>query len=128
MLKPIMLAGILVFSSPVLAQSASSDGPSEETVRQRTDTDHSSHASAAQVAQIVEREFPAYDGDNDGEMTQAEFGKWMVALRKASDPETDEASAEVQTWVGQAFASADADKSTKVSQVELTAFLSQGTT
>ena len=83
-------------------------------------------ASVAQIAQIVETEFPNYDGDKDGEITQDEFGKWMVALRSASDPATNAQSAEVQTWVGQAFASADADKSTKVSKNELTSFLAQG--
>ncbi|MEZ0495658.1 EF-hand domain-containing protein [Sphingomonas sp. IW22] len=83
-------------------------------------------ASAAQIAQIVETEFPNYDGDKDGEITQDEFGRWMVALRSASDPSTNAQSAEVQTWVGQAFASADMDKSTKVSKTELTSFLAQG--
>ncbi|WP_315763529.1 hypothetical protein [Sphingomonas sp. Y38-1Y] len=83
-------------------------------------------ASATQIAQIVETEFPNYDGDKDGEITKDEFGKWMVALRSASEPGTNAQSAEVQTWVGNAFASADADKSTKVSKSELTSFLSKG--
>jgi Ca2+-binding EF-hand superfamily protein len=83
-------------------------------------------ADAVQIGQIVETEFPKYDADRDGEIDQAEFGKWMVALRRATDPATDPQSAEVQTWLGQAFASADSDKSNKVSKAELTAFLAKG--
>lgn len=83
-------------------------------------------ASATQIAQIVETEFPTYDGDKDGQITKDEFGKWMVALRSASEPGMNAESAEVKTWVGNAFATADADKSTKVSKVELTSFLSKG--
>lgn len=83
-------------------------------------------ATSTQIAQIVDAEFPTYDKDSDGEITQPEFASWMVKLRQASDPSTDAQSAEVQSWIGQAFASADADKSTKVSKTELTTFLSQG--
>lgn len=83
-------------------------------------------ASATQIAQIVETEFPTYDGDKDGQITKDEFGKWMVALRSASEPGVKAESAEVKTWIGNAFATADADKSTKVSKTELTSFLSKG--
>ena len=79
-----------------------------------------------QVAQIVNSEFPSYDKDSTSSLSKAEFGSWMVALRSASDPSANAGSPEMQTWVAQAFTSADANKDGNVSKDELTSFLSQG--
>ena len=78
------------------------------------------------LAQIVDQEFPTYDGDKNGDLNEAEFGAWMKKLRAATDPSADVESAEVKTWIGQAFASADGDKSGGVNKTELTGFLSRG--
>ena len=78
-----------------------------------------------QVAAVVNTEFGTYDKDANGKLSSAEFGAWMVALKTASDPTTKAESAATKTWIGQAFASADADKNKSVSKTELTGFLSQ---
>ena len=83
-------------------------------------------AGGTQVAQVVDTEFATYDKDKNGVLSKAEFGDWMVALKTASDPSTKAEAATTKTWVGQAFASADKDKSKTVSKTELTGFLSQG--
>ena len=83
-------------------------------------------ATPTQIAQIVEQEFPTYDSDQNGDLNQAEFGAWMKKLRAATDPSADVESAEVKTWIDQAFASADGDKSGGVNKTELTDFLSRG--
>jgi Ca2+-binding EF-hand superfamily protein len=83
-------------------------------------------ATPTQIAQIVDQEFPTYDGDKNGDLNEAEFGAWMKKLRAATDPSADVESAEVKTWIGQAFASADGDKSGAVNKTELTGFLSRG--
>ena len=83
-------------------------------------------ATPTQIAQIVEQEFPTYDGDKNGDLNEAEFGAWMKKLRAATDPSADVESAEVTSWIGQAFASADGDKSGGVNKTELTGFLSRG--
>ena len=83
-------------------------------------------ATPAQVAQIVDQEFPTYDADTSGELNEAEFGTWMKKLRAATDPSTDPESEGVKSWIGQAYAAADADKSGGVSKTELTGFLSRG--
>lgn len=83
-------------------------------------------ANGAQIAQVVNAEFANYDKNSNGDLDQNEFGAWMVALKTASDPSTKAEDPATKTWVGQAFASADADKSTAVSKEELTSFLSQG--
>jgi hypothetical protein len=85
-----------------------------------------STAPQGEVAQIIDREFGAYDKDRDGRLSQVEFAAWMVALKTASDPATQADSAETKRWLGAAFAQADADKNRGVTKVELTGFLSQG--
>jgi hypothetical protein len=83
-------------------------------------------SAATQVAAVVDSEFSTYDKDKNGTLDKAEFGAWMVALKSASDPTTKADAPATKTWVGQAFASADKDKSKSVSKTELTGFLSQG--
>lgn len=83
-------------------------------------------ATPAQIAQIVEAEFPTYDADTNGDLNEAEFAAWMKKLRAATEPGVDPESADVKTWIGQAFAAADADKSGAVNKTELTGFLSRG--
>ncbi|MDO7842603.1 EF-hand domain-containing protein [Sphingomonas immobilis] len=83
-------------------------------------------SAATQVAAVVDNEFSTYDKNKDGTLDKAEFGAWMVALKSASDPSTKADAPATKTWVGQAFASADKDKSKSVSKTELTGFLSQG--
>lgn len=82
--------------------------------------------STAQVAQVVDQEFPTYDKDANGKLSQNEFGSWMTALRSAADASTKADSPEMTKWVGTAFAQADVDKDKAISKVELTTFLSQG--
>jgi hypothetical protein len=81
---------------------------------------------ATQIAQVVNTEFPTYDKNADTNLDKTEFSAWMVALKTASDPATKAGDPATVKWIDGAFASADADKSTMVSKVELTAYLSQG--
>ena len=83
-------------------------------------------ATSTQVAQIIDREFPTYDADSSGELSETEFAGWMKKLRAANEPTVDVESAEVQTWISQAWSAADTDKNGAVSKEELTAFLSKG--
>lgn len=151
MLKQILLIGAAAVSFPALAQSTppASDpagaptttepAPAPDTTSPAPAPDASTTppassqpapsgaaATPTQIAQIVEQEFPTYDGDKNGDLNEAEFGAWMKKLRAATDPSADVESAEVKTWIGQAFASADGDKSGAVNKTELTGFLSRG--
>ena len=149
MLKTMLLIGAAAVSFPALAQTtppasdpatAAQPAPAPDTASPAPAPDASTTppassepapsgaaaASPTQIAQIVEQEFPTYDGDKNGDLNEAEFGAWMKKLRAATDPSTDVESAEVKTWIGQAFASADGDKSGAVNKTELTGFLSRG--
>ena len=83
-------------------------------------------ATGSQVAQVVDTEFPTYDKDGDGKLSQVEFSAWMVALKTKSDPATKADSPATKKWNTAAFVQADTDKSKSVSKDELTGFLSKG--
>lgn len=80
-----------------------------------------------QVAQIVDAEFASYDGDGDGNLTKAEFAKWIIAMRDAAQtqgaelPTLDKAAKD--KWANAAFSTADTDKSRKISKVEMSSYL-----
>ncbi|MGL3821141.1 calcium-binding protein [Sphingopyxis sp. R3-92] len=143
MLKQILLIGAAAVSFPALAQEAppasdptapapaSEPAPAPDAATQSAPASgqpapSGAAATPAQVAQIVDQEFASYDADSTGDLNEAEFGAWMKKLRAATDPSVDPESAEVKTWIGQAFAAADGDKSKSVSKTELTGFLSRG--
>ncbi|HEX7848604.1 MAG TPA: EF-hand domain-containing protein [Sphingomonas sp.] len=78
----------------------------------------------AQVAEVVSGEFGTYDKNKNGSLSKTEFGAWMTALRTKADPSLKNDAAN-KSWIAQAFAQADTDKSGSVSKDELTNFLSQ---
>lgn len=83
-------------------------------------------ATGSQVAQVVDSEFPTYDKDGDGKLSQMEFSAWMTALKTKTDPTAKPDSAATKKWNTAAFAQADTDKSKSVTKEELTGFLSKG--
>ncbi len=84
--------------------------------------------AATSVASIVDSEFPAYDGNADGQLDQSEFSRWMVALKDQEMKATGKTlpAEQVTAWASGAFTSADADKSAAVSKPELVTYLSGG--
>jgi Ca2+-binding EF-hand superfamily protein len=74
----------------------------------------------------VETEFPTYDADKNGELSQSEFSTWVLALHSKAE-ETGSAAKKDEAakakWAKDAFASADADKNKKVSKTEISKFL-----
>jgi hypothetical protein len=79
------------------------------------------------IKEVVSAEFPTYDEDKSGDLSKVEFGKWVTTLREQTMAQQGKATtmtdAEKASWVKNAFAKADADKSKKVSQAELETFL-----
>lgn len=143
MLKQMLLIGAAAMSFPAVAQAAppasdptapppaaepapAPDASTQPAPASGQPAPSGTAATPTQVAQIVDQEFPTYDADSTGDLNEAEFGAWMKKLRAATDPSVDPESADVKTWIGQAFAAADGDKSKSVSKTELTGFLSRG--
>ncbi|AOH86999.1 hypothetical protein AWL63_21515 [Sphingomonas panacis] len=113
-------------AAPAQAAPAAPTDTAQAPAQTASDTAQQPAAGGTQVAQVVDTEFATYDKDKNGVLSKAEFGDWMIALKSASDPSTKPDAAATKTWVGQAFASADTDKSRTVSKTELTGFLSKG--
>mgnify|MGYP001549913686 CR=1 FL=1 len=151
MMKHLLIIGAAAISVPAFAQTAPAADPATPPPTEQPDPSTSqptpapgpetappagsasaqpapsgSAATPAQIAQIVNTEFPTYDADKSGDLNQAEFAAWMKKLRTATEPSVDPESEQVKTWIGQAWTAADADKSGAVSKAELTGFLSRG--
>ena len=80
----------------------------------------------ANVTKLVEAEFPTYDTDKNGELSQPEFATWVLALQSAAEDKGGAAKkdqAAKAKWAKDAFASADADKNKKISKTEISTFL-----
>lgn len=107
-------------ASPLPTESAPPADPVTEPAPSGT------AATPTQIAQIVDQEFPTYDGDASGELNETEFAAWMKKLRAATDPTVDVESEDVNNWIKQAWTVADADGSGGISKEELTGFLSRG--
>ena len=76
-------------------------------------------------ASILKNEFPAYDKDKSGELSQVEFSAWMNAL-KAANPQKTVLTPEQETaWLDKSFADADKDKTKSITLAELTSYLTQ---
>lgn len=132
MLRLITAASAIALSAPAIAQDAS---PSADEVQPEVSAPAEAPEAAPApatpsreeaVKQLVESEFAAYDEDQSGELSKEEFAKWVSALRSKSltsqgRPPVPEN--EMAEWAKNAFAKADADKSEKISKVELETFL-----
>ena len=140
MLKHVLLTGAVLVATPAIAQTApmSPTAPSAPAptapIPEAPAADPAPTAStppaapadpSAQIAEIVNREFPSYDTTKDGILNKAEFGAWMFALRKAADPGLQDDAAN-KTYVAGSFATADTDKSKSVSKDELIKYLVEG--
>ncbi|HJT39494.1 MAG TPA: EF-hand domain-containing protein [Sphingobium sp.] len=120
MIRAMMVSTALLIAMPALAQETASPASAGQTARPS--------GTANTVASIVDSEFPAYDGNNDGQLDKAEFARWMVALKDQEMKTSGKtlAPAEVTAWADGAFTTADADKSVSVSKPELISYLSGG--
>ncbi len=86
-------------------------------------------ASPEQVAAMQAYQRAATPGPAHAGLAMT-VGDYTVSIKSWStpgaEPTVDTESAEVKTWIGQAFAAADGDKSGAVNKTELTGFLSRG--
>lgn len=121
-------------SAPITAQSETVQAPTavEPSSQPMTTATPAPEATAAvtqesQVTALVETEFPSYDADKTGELSRSEFSTWVLALQaKASEVDVNAKKmddAAKAKWAKDAFASADTDKSKKISKAEVVKFL-----
>lgn len=128
MLRILMTGAALALAAPALAQDQQIADPAATpaTSGQADPTAAAASANApAQVASVVESEFPVYDADKSGQLDQNEFSRWMLALKDQEMKSTGKAmpQQELTAWASSAFTTADADKSSTVTKAELTQYL-----
>jgi len=132
MLRILMTGAALALATPALAQDqqitdpAATPDAAAATPGQADPTAAAASANApAQVASIVESEFPVYDADKSGQLDQNEFSKWILALKDQEMKSTGKTmpQQELKAWASSAFTTADADKSSTVTKAELTTYL-----
>lgn len=103
-------------AAPQTAAPAASTAPAAATAEQQPAN------SADAVAAVVSADWSKYDADKDGNLSKAEFGAWMTALRE-QNPAQKAAVKDPEAWTTAAFAMADKDKSGAVDKTELAGFL-----
>lgn len=128
MLKSLMLASAVLIAAPALAQTADTTAPANPNAATpatpATPAQPSAQANANPtdaVAAVVAADWNTYDADKNGALSKEEFAKWMIALREKSPQQ--QPVADINAWTNAAFAQADKDKSSTVTQTELQSFL-----
>ncbi len=112
-------------ATPMAAQPQTAPAPTDPAAPAPSAQAANPAPAGDQVAAVVDKEFPTYDKNADGALSKGEFSAWMLALKSASDPSVKATDPATKTWMTQAFAQADSDKSKSVSKDELTNFLAQ---
>ncbi len=117
--KATLVIAMTGFCSPVFAAQ---DAPAADAAA-ASPAAPAAGAAPAQVspAQLVDRDFGAYDLDKSGSLDATEFSSWVVKLRKPAA--AGAAQTDSQNWSAQLFARADADHNQLVSKAEMTTLL-----
>lgn len=131
MLRYLLCSTALFLAGPALAQEAApagqaaSAGQAAPQQEQAATPQQSQQANTVDVAAVVDTEFPTYDNDKSGDLSQQEFSTWMTTLKKAEAATTGQALADkdIAAWAGAAFTMADQDKSKAVTKTELISYL-----
>ncbi|MEQ6334201.1 EF-hand domain-containing protein [Sphingobium sp. MK2] len=133
MIRTLLFTTALAIAAPAMAQQdMMSDTATPQTAPVQPEAATLQAATptnpANTVATIVDTEFPAYDTDGDGKLSQTEFSRWMVALKAQETKATGQTlpEAEVTAWANGAFVTADTDKNATISKPELVTYLSGG--
>lgn len=119
--EPSSAPGPVAEPGPTAADSSATPAPADSSAAQAPVAQDRS----AQVAKVVDAEFPVYDANKTGDLEQPEFNKWVLALHAASNDPNAKAMDEAAKakWATDAFASADTDKNKKISKTEISKFL-----
>ena len=127
MLRIILTGAAVALAGPVYAQDAQQTEPIApmSSAQGQVAAAADGADTTAQVAAVVEAEFPTYDANNSGELEEAEFSKWILALKeqemKSSGKVVDKGA--LTSWASNAFMTADADRSAAVTKDELARYL-----
>jgi hypothetical protein len=139
MLRTLTASSLLALASTsAMAQMTPMDMPtapqtetSAESATSTTANDPQSAPSAPlaepkelTVQKLVDAEFPTYDANKNDALEPLEFRAWVLALHDAAgEANAAKDPAAKAKWANAAFATADTDKSKKVTKAEMNRFL-----
>lgn len=127
---PASIAAMALCSASIAVAQPADDAPGGAAPAQAQPSPPASSDPAAQApsaqatpaAQLVDREFAAYDLDKSGQLDANEFAAWVAKLRKPSADGS--APKDSQQFSASLFARADTDHNKQVSRTEMTTLLS----
>lgn len=105
MIRISIIVATLMLAAPTMAQSSSPPA------------DLGKELDAAVAA-----DWPKYDRDGKGHLTQEEFATWLTALRAEANGASEDPT-KLRAWADASFVKADGDADKQVSPEEFTAFL-----
>ncbi|CAM3057833.1 hypothetical protein SPAN111604_01570 [Sphingomonas antarctica] len=100
--------------------------PAAAPAQTTTSTTETKTVAAAQPAAdpkaVLAQQFPTYDKDGNGTLSQTEFAAWLTEMKTAQNTEKLTPD-QISKWANGSFAKADKDKSKSVTVAELQNFL-----
>ena len=121
-------------TQPPAAEAPAPDVGAAPAVPEPTTTAPTTAAEGATASANVQADWAKYDPENKGSLTPLQFGKWIMASRgqdmsaqvdkTVHSKAADLPAVKVLNATATEFSKADTDKDHKVSQAELTAYLS----
>lgn len=106
------------------APTTAADAQASTSTTQSTMTAQAAPAPtpAADPKAVLAQQFPTYDKDGNGTLSQAEFAAWLGEMKTAQNTEKL-TPAQISKWANDSFSKADKDKSKSVTVAELQGFL-----
>jgi hypothetical protein len=106
------------------APTTAADAQATTSTTQSTTTAQAAPAPtpAADPKAVLAQQFPTYDKDGNGTLSQTEFAAWLGEMKTAQNTEKL-TPAQISKWANDSFAKADKDKSKSVTVAELQGFL-----
>jgi len=117
-MRKLMLASAIALMIPAAGIAAADPAPSPSPAPA---ADPAPVGNRTAVAEKIKADWPKYDIAGKGHLTRPELAKWLADLRLAAGQPAPDAA-----WQKNAFAQTDANKDTKITLEELTAFLAPG--
>ena len=114
--------------STTTTTTAPADAMAPEAAQTTTSTTETT--TVAQAAPVpatdpkaaLAQQFPTYDKDSNGTLSQIEFASWLGEMKTAQNTEKL-TPAQISKWANDSFSQADKDKSKSVTVAELQNFL-----
>ena len=109
-------------TAPAEPATAATPAQTTTSTTETTTVAEAAPQPAADPKAVLAEQFPKYDKDGNGTLSQVEFAAWLSEMKTAQNTEKLTPD-QISKWANGNFAKADKDKSKSVTVAELQAFL-----